>query len=70
MKNFYLHCKKPHRLAKRIHSCNYKKVDKAVYNWFVLRKSQKIPIDGALTKEEAPFHVESLKFPYFKASDG
>ena len=32
---------------------NYEKVDKAIYNWFVGKRSQKIPIDGIIIKEKA-----------------
>ena len=32
---------------------NYEKVDKAIYNWFVGKRSQKIPIDGTIIKEKA-----------------
>ena len=36
---------------------NYEKVDKAIYNWFVGKRSQKIPIDRIIAKEKA------LEFP-------
>ena len=29
------------------------KVDKAIYNWFVGKRSQKIPVDGIIIKEKA-----------------
>ena len=32
---------------------NYENVDKAMYNWFVGKRSQKIPIDGIIIKEKA-----------------
>ena len=47
-------------------SYNYK-VDKAMYNWLILKRSEGIPIDGAMI-ENAIF-CASLKFPDFKALD-
>ena len=32
---------------------NYKKVDKAIWNWFVRKRSQKTPTDGTIVKEES-----------------
>ena len=52
--------------TKRIHSCNYKEADKAVY---FTQKPVK-PIDRALIKEKAHFYTESVKFPDFKSSNG
>ena len=49
--------------------CNYEDVDKAVYEWFALQRSQHVPIDGAILKEKELFYAEKLKFPEFKASD-
>ena len=36
--------------TKKICSCNYKEVDKAVYDWFLLQRSQLIPIESARIK--------------------
>lgn len=47
-------------------SYNYK-VDKAMYNWVILKRSEGIPIDGVMI-EDAIF-CASLKFPDFKALD-
>lgn len=46
--------------TRKICNCNYKEEDKAVYDWFILRKSQLIPIDDALIKEEARFRQKVL----------
>lgn len=47
-------------------SYNYK-VDKAVYNWLILKRSQRIPIDGAMIEDL--IFCASLKFSDFKALD-
>ena len=39
---------------------NYEKVDKAIYNWFVGKRSQKIPIDGIIIKEKALEFAKAL----------
>ena len=39
---------------------NYEKVDKAIYNWFVRKRSQKIPIDGIIIKEKALGFAKAL----------
>ena len=56
--------------TKKLRSCDYEEVDKAVYQWFTLQRSQHIPIDCAMIKEKALFYAEKFKFPDFKASDG
>ena len=48
---------------------NYEKVDKAIYNWFVGKRSQKIPIDGIIIKEKALEFAKALGVTEFKASD-
>ena len=32
--------------TKKLRGCQYKKVDQALFEWFVLQRSQNIPIDG------------------------
>ena len=32
---------------------DYEKLNQAIYNWFVRKRSQKIPIDGIIIKEKA-----------------
>ena len=34
--------------TKKFRNCQYEKVDKALFEWFVLRRSQNIPIDGSM----------------------
>ena len=60
------HCKNLYRLPKKVRSFNDKEVDNAVYDWFILQKSQQKPIDDALMKEKAPFYAASLKFQALK----
>ena len=48
---------------------NYEKVDKAIYNWFVGKRSQKIPIDGIIIKEKVLEFAKALGVTEFKASD-
>ena len=48
---------------------NYEKVDKAIYNWFVGKKSQKISIDGIIIKEKALESAKAFGVTDFKASD-
>ena len=39
---------------------NYEKVDKAIYNWFVGKRNQKIPLDGIIIKEKALKFAKAL----------
>ena len=41
--------------TKKLCGCQYKKVDKALFEWFVLQKSQNIPIDGSMIQEKGLF---------------
>ena len=34
--------------TKKFRNCQYEKVDKALFEWFVLRRSQNVPIDGSM----------------------
>ena len=56
--------------AKKLRGCQYEKVDKALFEWFVLQRSQNIPIDGSIIQEKGLFFSEKLEIPDFKASDG
>ena len=53
--------------AKKMRRCDYEKVDKAVFKWFSLQRSQN---DGPILKEKALQFAKSFNFPTFKASDG
>ena len=55
---------------KKLRGCHYKKVDKALFEWFVLQRSQNIPIDGSMIQEKRLLFAEKLEIPDFKASDG
>ena len=55
--------------AKKMRRCDYEQVDKAVFKWFSLQRSQNIPIDGPILKEEGLQFAKSFNFPTFKASD-
>ena len=48
---------------------NYEKVDKAIYNWSVRKRSQKLPIDDIIIKEKALEFAKALGVTEFKASD-
>ncbi|XP_047132492.1 tigger transposable element-derived protein 4-like [Hydra vulgaris] len=52
-----------------ISSGNFKNVDKAIYTWFVAKRSQKVPIDDTILKEKALKFAEALGELDFKASD-
>lgn len=56
--------------AKKLRSCDYEQVDKAVLKWFSLQRSQNVPIDGPMLKEKALQFAGSFNIPTFKASDG
>ena len=56
--------------AKKMRRCDYEQVDKAVFKWFSLHRSQNVPIDGPILKEKAFQFAKSFNFPTFKASDG
>ena len=48
---------------------NFEKVDRAIYTWFISKRSQKIPIDGVIIKEKALEFAKALAETEFKASD-
>ena len=48
---------------------SYEEIDKAVFQWFVGKKSQKVPIDGIIFKEKALEFAKTLGIKEFKASD-
>ena len=52
--------------TKKLRGCQYKKVDKALCEWFVLQRSQNIPIDGSMIQEKGLFIAEKLEIPDFK----
>ena len=56
--------------TKKLRGCQYEKVDKALFDWFVLQRSQNIPIDGSMIQEKGLFFAENMEIPDFKASDG
>ena len=56
--------------TKKLHGYQYKKVDKALFEWFVLQWSQNIPIDGSMIKKKGLFFAKKLEILDFKASDG
>ena len=55
--------------TKKICGCQLKKVDKALFDWFVLQRSQNIPVDGSVIQEKGLFFAKKLETD-FKASDG
>ena len=55
--------------TKKLRGCQYDNVDKALFEWFVLQRSQNIPIDGSMIQEKGLFFAEKLEIPDFKASD-
>ena len=56
--------------TKKLRDCEYKKPDKVLFEWFVLQRSQNIPIDGSMIQEKRLFFAEKLEIHDFKASDG
>ena len=56
--------------TKKLSGYQYEKVDKALFEWFVLQRSQNISIDGSVIQEKGLFFAEKLEIPDFKASDG
>ena len=49
--------------TKKLRGCQYEKVDKALFEWFVLQRSQNIPIDGSMIQEKGLFFVTKLEIP-------
>ena len=41
--------------TKKLRGCQYEKVKKALFEWFVLQRSQNIPIDGSMIQEKGLF---------------
>lgn len=56
--------------SKKVRGCDYEQIDKAVFKWFTVQRSQNIPIDGNLIKEKALSFAKNFDCPSFKASDG
>ena len=56
--------------TKKLWGCDYEQVSTAILKWFSLQRSQNIPINGTMIKEEALFFAETFNFPNFTASDG
>ena len=56
--------------TKKVRGCQYEKVSKTLFEWFVLQRSQNIPIDGSIVQEKGLFFAKKLEIPDFKASDG
>ena len=56
--------------TKKLRGCQYEKFDMALFEWFVLQKSQNIPIDGSMIQEKRLLFAEKLEIADFKASDG
>ena len=56
-------------LTKKYALWELRKVDNAIYNWFVGKRSQKSPIDGIIIKEKALEFAKALGVAEFKASD-
>ena len=56
--------------AKKMQGCDYEQVDKAVFKWFSLQRSQNVPTDGPILKDKALQFAKTFNFPTFKATDG
>ena len=56
--------------AKKIRGCDYEQIDKAVFKWFTLQRSQNIPIDGSFIQQKALQFAERFNITSFKASHG
>ena len=54
---------------KRTRCGSYNKLDKAVFHWFVGKRSQKVPIGGIILKEKALEFAKTLGIQEFKALD-
>ena len=39
--------------AKKMRGCDYEQVDKTIFKWFSLQRSQNVPIDDPIIKEKA-----------------
>ena len=48
--------------AKKMRVGDYEQVDKAVFKWFSLQRSQNVPIDGPILKEKALQFAKVLIF--------
>ena len=56
--------------AEKMRGCDYEQVEKAIFKWFSLQRSQNVPIDGRILKEKALQFAKCFNFLTFKASDG
>ena len=45
---------------------SYDQIDKAVFHWFVGKRSQKVPIDGIILKEKALEFAKTLEIKELK----
>ena len=56
--------------SKKLRGCQYEKVEKALFEWFVLQRSQNIVVDGSMIQEKGLFFAKKLEIPDFEALDG
>ena len=47
--------------TKKLRGCQYENVDKALFEWFVLQRSQNIPIDGSMIQEKGLSFAENWR---------
>ena len=58
------------QLSKRVKPEKYEQVNKAVYKWLVMLRSENIPVGGPMLKEKALEFAKELGIESFQASDG
>ena len=56
--------------AKKMQGCDYEQVDKAIFKWLSLQRSQNVLIDGPILKEKALQFSKGFNFPTIKAPNG
>ena len=44
----------------KLHSGYFRKVDKAVYTWFISKRSKQIPIDNVILKDKTLWNLQKL----------
>ena len=54
----------------KLRESNFEKLDNVVFPWFLLKRSQNIPIDGNLIKKKAIAYAKELDYTNFVGSTG
>ena len=58
------------QLSKRVKPEKYEQINRAVHKWFLMLRSENVPISGPMLKEKAIEFAKELSAESFQASEG